>query len=174
MKKAVGEAEAGKHFVAVTDPGSHMQQVAERDGFRHIFYGDKGIGGRYSVLSNFGLVPAAAAGLDIKQFLLGAMRMVTACSAGTPPAANPGVQLGVLLGVAAKAGRDKVTIVASPGIVDLGAWLEQLLRRAPASRGTASSRSTERRRRRPIVTVTTGCLPTWCWATTSTPRRIPP
>ncbi len=135
MQKAVGEAEAGKHFVAVTDPGSHMQQVAERDGFRHIFYGDKGIGGRYSVLSNFGLVPAAAAGLDIKQFLLGAMRMVTACSAGTPPAANPGVQLGVLLGVAAKAGRDKVTIVASPGIVDLGAWLEQLLAESTGKQG---------------------------------------
>ncbi len=135
MTKAVGEAEAGRHFVAITDPGSHMQQVAEQSGFRQIFYGDKRIGGRYSVLSNFGLVPAAAAGLDIKQFLLGAARMVTACSAGTPPSANPGVQLGVLLGVAAKSGRDKVTIVASPAIADLGAWLEQLLAESTGKQG---------------------------------------
>ncbi len=135
MQEAVGEAEAGRHFVAVTDPGSHMQQVAERDGFRHVFMGDPSIGGRYSVLSNFGLVPAAAMGIDVKQFLRAAMLMVRACSAGTPPSGNPGVQLGTLLGVCARGGRDKVTILASPGIADLGAWLEQLLAESTGKQG---------------------------------------
>ena len=126
MQQAVGD-KAGRHFVAVTDPGSKMQQVAEHDGFRHIFYGDKAIGGRYSVLSNFGLVPAAAMGLDLKAFLDTTALMVRACAAGTPPNANPGVHLGLILGTAATQGRDKVTIVASPAIADVGAWLEQLL-----------------------------------------------
>ena len=126
MTKAVGD-QAGEHFVAVTDAGSHMEDVATRDKFWKIFHGDKEIGGRYSVLSNFGLVPAAAIGLDLPEFLFNAERMAKACSAGTPPLQNPGVMLGTLLGVAAKHGRDKVTIVASPGIADLGAWLEQLM-----------------------------------------------
>jgi transaldolase/glucose-6-phosphate isomerase len=127
MQEAVGADKAGAHFVAVTDPGSHMQKVAEGDKFRKIFYGDAGIGGRYSVLSNFGLVPAAAIGIDIRAFLKSTLSMVQSCSAGTPPEANPGVVLGTILGQAQKAGHDKVTIVASPGISDLGAWLEQLL-----------------------------------------------
>jgi transaldolase/glucose-6-phosphate isomerase len=104
-----------------------MQTVAEGDHFRKVFFGDAGIGGRYSVLSNFGLVPAAAIGIDVRAFLKSTMSMVQACSAGTPPEANPGVVLGTILGQAQKAGHDKVTIVASPGIADLGAWLEQLL-----------------------------------------------
>jgi transaldolase/glucose-6-phosphate isomerase len=127
MQEAVGADKAGQHFVAVTDPGSHMQKVAEADGFRHIFYGNAQIGGRYSVLSNFGMVPAAAIGIDIEQFLLSTARMVRSCSPGTPPSANPGVVLGTILGVAGVHGRDKVSIIASPGIADLGAWLEQLI-----------------------------------------------
>jgi transaldolase/glucose-6-phosphate isomerase len=127
MQEAVGADKAAGHFVAVTDPGSHMQKVAEADGFRHIFYGDATIGGRYSVLSNFGLVPAAAIGIDLQAFLTSASRMVQSCSAYTPPTQNPGVQLGTILGVAGRHGRDKVTIIASPGIADLGAWLEQLI-----------------------------------------------
>ncbi len=134
MKKAVGE-KAGQHFVAVTDPGSKMQQVAEADGFRQVFMGDPSIGGRYSVLSNFGMVPAAAMGLDLKAFLYAAALMVRTCAAGTPPDENPGVRLGVILGAAAKAGRDKVTIVASPGIHDMGAWLEQLLAESTGKQG---------------------------------------
>ncbi len=126
VQQATG-GKAGGHFVAVTDPGSHMEEVAKQDGFWRIFHGDKGIGGRYSVLSNFGLVPAAAIGLDLHEFLSNADRMAKACSAGTPPNQNPGVLLGTMLGVAAAHGRDKVTIEASPGIADLGAWLEQLL-----------------------------------------------
>ncbi len=135
MKKALGADKAGSHFVAITDPGSHMQQVAEQDGFRHIFYGDKAIGGRYSVLSNFGMVPAAAAGLDIEAFLHTTALMVRACAAGTPPLQNPGVQLGAVLGVGCVSGRDKVTIVASPGIYDMGAWLEQLLAESTGKQG---------------------------------------
>ena len=127
MQEAVGSDKAGQHFVAITDPASHMQKVAEADGFRKIFYGNPEIGGRYSVLSNFGMVPAAAIGLGVRGFLQATMRMVHSCSAGTPPEANPGVVLGAIMGEAQKAGHDKVTIVASPGIADLGAWLEQLV-----------------------------------------------
>ncbi|WP_158746772.1 bifunctional transaldolase/phosoglucose isomerase [Acidisphaera sp. L21] len=135
MQKAVGAGKAAEHFVAVTDPGSHMQEVAEKDGFRNIFYGDPGIGGRYSVLSNFGMVPAAAMGLDLDQFLNSAALMVRACAAGTPPLQNPGVQLGAVIGIGATTGRDKVTITASPGIADVGAWLEQLLAESTGKEG---------------------------------------
>ncbi|MDT7952494.1 MAG: bifunctional transaldolase/phosoglucose isomerase [Acetobacteraceae bacterium] len=126
MQKAVGD-KAGQHFVAVTDPGSKMEQVAKSDGFGDVFFGDKTIGGRYSVLSNFGMVPAAAMGLDLSAFLEATALMVRSCAAGTPPSANPGAKLGFILGEAAKAGRDKVTVFASPGLADVGAWLEQLL-----------------------------------------------
>ena len=101
MQKAVGADKAGAHFVAITDPQSHMQQVAEKDQFRTIFYGDPAIGGRYSVLSNFGMVPAAAIGLNLEQFLHSAALMVRACAAGSPPLQNPGGQLGTVLGIGA-------------------------------------------------------------------------
>jgi transaldolase/glucose-6-phosphate isomerase len=128
VSKALGAKEAGRRFVAVTDPGSKMQQVAEADGFRHVFFGWPSIGGRYSALSNFGLVPAAAMGLDVTKFLDRTEEMVQACAAVVAPQDNPGVQLGALLGTAAaRFGRDKVTIVASPQLHDLGAWLEQLI-----------------------------------------------
>ena len=128
VKQAVGEKDAGRRFIAITDPGSKMQQVAERDGFRRIFYGKPSIGGRYSALSDFGLVPAAIMGVDMPKFLARTNEMVRACGADVPAAENPGVVLGAILGVAAtKFGRDKVTLIASPGIHDLGAWLEQLV-----------------------------------------------
>ena len=135
MVAAVGREQAGRQFIAVTDPGSALQAVAEGDGFRQVFFGDPAIGGRYSVLSNFGMVPAAAMGLDLAAFLQSASLMVMACAAGTPPDGNPGVRLGAILGVAAKARRDKVTIVASPGIADVGAWLEQLLAESTGKQG---------------------------------------
>ncbi|WP_428377701.1 bifunctional transaldolase/phosoglucose isomerase [Lichenicoccus sp.] len=134
-KRAVGPDKVGSHFVAVTDPGSHMEEVAKADHFWKIFHGEKQIGGRYSVLSNFGLVPAAAMGLDLQEFLESGQRMAYACGSGTPPLQNPGVQLGTVLGVAAKHGRDKVTIVASPAITDLGAWLEQLMAESTGKNG---------------------------------------
>ncbi len=127
IKEKVGEAEVGKRFIAITDPGSKMQQVAERDKFRKIFMGLPSIGGRYSALSNFGMVPAAVMGVDVSKFLHSTAEMVKACAASVPADSNPGVLLGLILGVAANLGRDKCTIVASPGISDLGAWLEQLI-----------------------------------------------
>lgn len=127
VSQTVGADKAGSHFVAVTDPGSKMQQVAETDHFRHIFKGVPSIGGRYSALSNFGMVPAAAMGLDIDKFLARTKQMVDACAPSTPVEQNPGVLLGIILGSAAILGRDKVTLITSPGIGDLGAWLEQLL-----------------------------------------------
>jgi hypothetical protein len=104
-----------------------MQQVAEADRFLHVFFGRPSIGGRYSALSNFGMVPAAVMGLDTKKFLASAAQMVSACGPAVTVDENPGAALGVILGAAANLGRDKVTIIASPGISDLGAWLEQLL-----------------------------------------------
>ena len=126
-KQVVGSDKVGSHFVAVTDPGSKMQQVAEGDRFLHVFFGRPSIGGRYSALSNFGMAPAAAMGLDTKKFLDHAGEMVRACGPGVSVEENPGAALGIILGSAAKAGRDKVTIITSAGIADLGAWLEQLL-----------------------------------------------
>ena len=127
VKAKVGEKEAGNHFSAITDPGSKMQQVAEADNFRRIFLGVPSIGGRYSAISNFGMVPAAVMGLDVEKFLKNTEEMVTACGASSAADFNPGVILGTILGVAANHGRDKITIVTSPGIFDLGAWLEQLI-----------------------------------------------
>ena len=127
VKKAVGEKLVGSRFIAVTDPGSKMQQVAESDHFWKIFAGVPSIGGRYSALSNFGMVPAAAMGMDLAKFLKSTLEMTRACGAGATPDKNPGVLLGTILGVAANLGRDKITIITSPGIFDLGAWLEQLI-----------------------------------------------
>jgi transaldolase/glucose-6-phosphate isomerase len=126
-KQVVGADKAGSHFIAITDPGSKMQQVAEADRFRLVFFGRPSIGGRYSALSNFGMVPAAAMGLDTKKFLDRTQEMVRACGPNALVEENPGAMLGIILGTAAKNGRDKVTIVTSSDISDLGAWLEQLL-----------------------------------------------
>ena len=127
IKEKVGAEEVGKHFIAVTDPGSKLQQVAERDKFRKIFMGVPSIGGRYSALSNFGMVPGAVMGMDVAKFLNNTAEMVKACGAAAAADTNPGATLGMILGVAANLGRDKLTITASPGISDLGAWLEQLI-----------------------------------------------
>ena len=135
VKQAVGAEKAGSRFIAITDPGSKMQKVAEGDKFRHIFFGLPSIGGRYSALSNFGMVPGAVMGLDTKKFLERTEEMVEACASCVPVDVNPGVVLGLILGSAAKAGRDKVTIMASPGIFDLGAWLEQLLAESTGKQG---------------------------------------
>jgi transaldolase/glucose-6-phosphate isomerase len=134
-KRAVGTEKAGSRFVAITDPGSKLQKIAEGGRFRHIVFGKPDIGGRYSVLSNFGMVPAAAAGFDIARLLAATQTMVRSCDRHVPPAQNPAVVLGVILGVLGKAGRDKVTIVASPGIADFGAWLEQLLAESTGKQG---------------------------------------
>jgi transaldolase/glucose-6-phosphate isomerase len=128
-------ASADQSFVAVTDPGSSMEQAARRHGFRHVFPGIPDVGGRYSALTNFGLVPAAAMGLDVARFLDRTREMVRACAAGVPADQNPGVVLGALLGVSATRGRDKVTLICSPGVASLGAWLEQLLAESTGKQG---------------------------------------
>jgi glucose-6-phosphate isomerase len=127
----------GKQFLAITDPGSQLEKVAQKDGFRHIFHGVPSIGGRYSALSSFGLVPAAVMGLDLPGFISRTQEMVEACGAKKAPQENPGVHLGLVLGAAAKLGRDKVTFVTSPEISDLGAWLEQLIAESTGKEGKA-------------------------------------
>ncbi len=134
VKEIVGADNVGSRFIAITDPGSRMQQVAERDKFRHIFYGLPSIGGRYSALSNFGMIPATAMGLDTTKFLTSAKKMVEACKAD---ADNPGLMLGAILGTLANHGRDKITIIASPEIHDLGAWMEQLIAESTGKEGKA-------------------------------------
>lgn len=127
VEQVVGSEKAASRFVAITDPGSTLQQFAERLRFRHIFYGLSDIGGRYSALSDFGLVPAAIMGVDPLTLLDRAEEMAHACASCVPVEENPGVVLGTILGILARAGRDKVTMSASPGISRFGAWLEQLL-----------------------------------------------
>ncbi len=126
VSAAVGEENAGKQFVAITDPNSKMQQVAERDRFRRIFFGNPEIGGRFSALSVFGMIPASAMGIDVEEFLRRTDEMIAACK-NDYPAENPGAILGTILGVCQTLGRDKLTIFTSPEIYDVGAWLEQLI-----------------------------------------------
>ncbi|HZJ54532.1 MAG TPA: bifunctional transaldolase/phosoglucose isomerase [Myxococcaceae bacterium] len=133
--KAIGQDGAGAHFVAITDPGSKMEQVAKGHGFRSIFPGRPSIGGRYSALSNFGMVPAGVMGVDLKRFLGSTLTMVEACGGSVPASKNPGGILGAVLGTLGNAGRNKVTLVASPGIGDVGAWLEQLLAESTGKQG---------------------------------------
>ena len=135
VSKTIGASEAGSRFIAVTDPGSQMQKVAESGHFRHIYFGLPSIGGRYSALSNFGMVPAAAQGLDVAKFLDRTEEMVHACASSVPADQNPGVILGAILGTLQRHGRDKVTLYTSPGISDLGAWLEQLLAESTGKEG---------------------------------------
>ncbi|HEX4181395.1 MAG TPA: bifunctional transaldolase/phosoglucose isomerase [Caulobacteraceae bacterium] len=135
VEARLGAGKGGPNFVAVTDPGSKLEATAKDQRFRKVFLGDPAIGGRYSVLSNFGMVPGAAAGVDVRAFLASAKLMADACGPNAPPEANPGVELGLVLGAAAVAGRDKVTILASHGLTDVGAWLEQLLAESTGKHG---------------------------------------
>src|SRR5215471_8164907 len=126
-KQTVGAAEAPRRFVAITDPGSSLEKIALSEGFRCVFHGLPSIGGRYSVLSDFGMLPTAAIGVDLRVFLESTAEMVRSCTANASPVENPGVILGAILGICQCRGRDKVTIIASQSIADFGAWLEQLL-----------------------------------------------
>jgi transaldolase / glucose-6-phosphate isomerase len=126
----------GSRFIAITDPGSKMQAVAEQDKFSLICYGDASIGGRYSALSDFGMVAGAVAGIDIPRFLERAVHMEKLCR-DKDPEKNPGLGLGLALGSLALGGRDKVTLIASPAIFDLGAWLEQLIAESTGKIGRA-------------------------------------
>ena len=131
-----GAAEAARRFVAITDPGSKLEAQARTAGYRQIVSGEPTIGGRYSALSPFGLVPAAIMGLDVGAFLDDTAPMIDACRLDAA-ASNPGVELGLLLGTAAVSGQDKLTLIASPGIEGLGAWLEQLIAESTGKNGQA-------------------------------------
>lgn len=134
-KAALGEDASG-HFVAITDPGSKLEAFAAEHGFRTTLYGVPEIGGRFSAFSNFGMVPAAGMGIDAEGFLGEAKLMVDACRQHDS-AANPGVALGLAMAVAAKSGRDKLTLLTSPAIASFGAWLEQLVAESTGKHGQA-------------------------------------
>jgi transaldolase/glucose-6-phosphate isomerase len=127
VAETIGADQAGHRFIAVTDPGSSLEKVATRQGFARIFHGDPSIGGRYSVLSPFGLVPAATAGIDVRSLIKHSLAMMRSCGPDVPPHENPGAQLGLALGLAGLEGRDKVTITSSKKVADFGAWAEQLI-----------------------------------------------
>jgi transaldolase/glucose-6-phosphate isomerase len=134
MVDTVGAEQAAAHFIAITDPDSAVEQAARKDGYRLVFHGVPEIGGRFSALSNFGVVPAAIIGMDCRRFLENTQEMVSACAA-TTAAENPGVLLGCILGVATLNGRDKLTFIASPQVASMGAWLEQLIAESTGKQG---------------------------------------
>ena len=125
-EKAFGK-KAGEHFVAITDPGTGLEKLASERGFRKIFNADPMVGGRYSALTHFGLVPAALMGIDIEKLLARAASMAQDCAPSIPGARDPGLVLGAVMGQAALEGRDKLTIVADPALASVGSWLEQLI-----------------------------------------------
>jgi transaldolase/glucose-6-phosphate isomerase len=129
ISDSVREDLAGEHFIAITDPGTPLVDLAQHFSFRNTFLNDPNIGGRYSALSYFGLVPAALMGIDIRTLLDRAMTMVRNCEPRNCPVAgnNIGSKLGVFLGEIVKAGRDKVTLVMSSQIESFGDWVEQLI-----------------------------------------------
>src|SRR6202008_1740200 len=135
VAKAVGREKAGHRFIAVTDPDSSLEKAAIAQGYARIFYGDPAIGGRYSVLSPFGLVPAATAGFDLRSLIHHTLSMVRSCGADVPPQQNPGGQLGLAMGLAGLDGRDKVTVLSSRKIADFGAWAEQLIAESTGKEG---------------------------------------
>lgn len=131
---ALGREQAGRHFAAITDPGTPLEALARRHAFRRVFSGDPEVGGRFSALSVFGLVPAALAGVDIRRAFSRSEGIIDLCRS-TDSRANPAVRLGVILGVLAGRGVDKATIFASPRVRSLGAWLEQLVAESTGKEG---------------------------------------
>ena len=136
VEEAVGLEGAGTCFVAITDPGTPLEDLALEQGFRRVFRNPSDIGGRYSVLSYFGLVPAALVGLDIRELLARADLMREACASSVPAADNPGAGLGAVMGSLARRGRDKLTLVTSPALSSFGLWVEQLLAESTGKEGT--------------------------------------
>lgn len=135
VEDKVGKGEAGLQFVAITDPGTSLGKLAEDEGFRRTFENPPNIGGRYSVLSYFGLVPAALIGVSLGRLLDHATAMATRCSGSNAITDNPGAWLGAYLAATATAGRDKLTLVTSPRVASFGLWVEQLLAESTGKQG---------------------------------------
>jgi glucose-6-phosphate isomerase len=133
----VGRGQAGKHFIAITDPDSKLAEIAEEYGFRATFLNDPNIGGRYSALSYFGLVPAALIGVDLEKLLDRAQLAACNCDGSNYPLEgdNLGGQLGAILGELAIAGRDKLTLVTSPSVASFADWVEQLIAESTGKNG---------------------------------------
>ena len=127
--------QAGEHFIAITDPGTSLERLAHERGFRRVFSNPPDIGGRYSALSYFGLVPAALIGVDLGRLLDRAGRMIAACGPNVPATHNPGLQLGAVMGALAKGKRDKVTFVCADKIGSFAAWAEQLIAESTGKEG---------------------------------------
>ncbi|GIL09412.1 MAG: glucose-6-phosphate isomerase [Chloroflexota bacterium] len=136
VSAAVGAEHAGAHFIAITDAGSSLEKLASEYGFRHVFLNDPNIGGRYSALSHFGLVPAALAGVDIRLLLERAATMARGCARDLPGNDNPAAWLGAIMAVQAQAGADKATFIASPAVASFGDWAEQLIAESTGKDGT--------------------------------------
>ena len=136
VNSRLGAEGAGDNFVAVTDPGTPLAEMASTERFRHAFINDPNIGGRYSVLSYFGLAPAALAGVDLERLLKPALRMQQRCLLADSTADNPGAWLGTAIGTLAKQGRDKLTLIASEKMTPFGLWVEQLLAESTGKNGT--------------------------------------
>jgi transaldolase/glucose-6-phosphate isomerase len=133
-RNSVGES-AGRHFLAITDPGTPLHTLAQERGFRGIFNADPQVGGRYSALSHFGMVPASIMGLDAAAFLEGGTLMARQCRPEREIVRNPGAYLGVVIGTAAQLGRDKLTLVADPEIEPVADWIEQLIAESTGKHG---------------------------------------
>jgi transaldolase/glucose-6-phosphate isomerase len=131
----LGAGEAGEHFIAITDPGSKLVDIAERYEFRAVFLNDPNIGGRFSALSYFGLLPAALVGVDVRLLLDRALAMARDCGPDVSATENPGAWLGAILGELAKSGRDKVTFAISPAVASFGDWVEQLVAESTGKEG---------------------------------------
>jgi len=136
VESSVGEGKAGQSFIAITDPGTPLAKLAKDEGFRRIFSNPSDIGGRYSVLSYFGLVPAALSGIDITKLLERSDCMREACASCVPVHDNPGAWLGTYMGTLAARGRNKLTLITSPAISSFGLWVEQLIAESTGKDGT--------------------------------------
>ena len=134
---AVGQDDSGAHFIAITDPGSKLEDLAVKFNFRAVFLNDPNIGGRYSALSYFGMVPAALIGMDLGELLERAQVAVCNCDGCSLPANgnNIGARLGAVLGELAKAGRDKLSLIISPDMCTFGDWVEQLIAESTGKEG---------------------------------------
>ena len=131
-----GVKQPGRNFAAITDPGTSLEKQARTDGFRWVFGNPPDIGGRYSALSYFGLVPGAVSGVDVGELLDRAAEMAHSCDASVPAEENPGVWLGAVMGTLARAGRDKLTLLVTPKVRTFGYWLEQLIAESTGKQGT--------------------------------------